>query len=103
MLLVQIIAGVAWLIWVRSGTAGLQNGLTVGALLAIGLGVLRLLDTVSKGKGGNAKIERRPAYEVETSSRFAPRNRGVLPSANWNLSRYSDPVDSDRLPRFDRR
>jgi len=103
MLLVQIIAGAAWLIWLNSGTTGLQNGLTVGALLAIGLGVLRFLDTFSKGKGGNAKIERRPAYEVETPSRFAPRNHGVLPSANWNLSRFSDPVDSDPLPRFDRR
>ena len=100
---VQIIAGAAWLIWLSSGTTGLQNGLTVGAFLAIGLGVLRFLDVFSKGKGGEAKIERRPAYEVGTPSRIAPRNRGVLPSANWNLSRFSDPVNSDRLPRFDRR
>jgi hypothetical protein len=103
MSLLQIIVGVAWLIWLGSGTAGLQNGLTVGAFLAIGLGVLRFLDTFSNGKGGNKEIERRPAYEVETPSRFAPRNRGALPSANWNLSRFSDPVDSDPLPRFDRR
>ena len=35
----QIIAGAGWLIWLISGTAGLEKGLTVGALLVLGLGM----------------------------------------------------------------
>ena len=102
-MLLQIIVGVAWLLWLSSGTAGLQNGLMVGALAAIGLGVMRLLDAFWKEKGSGTKAVQRPAYEYEAPSRPAARNRGTLPSPNWNLSRFSDPVDSAALPRFDRR
>jgi hypothetical protein len=102
-MLLQIIVGVAWLLWLSSGTAGLQNGLIGGALLAIGLGVMRFLDTLGKEKGADTQADRRLAYEYKTPSRSTSRNRGMLPSSNWNLSRFSGPEDSAPLPRFDRR
>ena len=56
----QIVAGVAWLIWLSSGTAGLERGLTVGALLVIGLGMKNILDTFWKRKAARW-IRPRPA------------------------------------------
>jgi len=98
----QIIAGVGWLVWLSSGSAGLNDGLTVGAFLVLGFGLKKILDTFwnQKTSGGQA-VE--VGAQVEAPSRFLPRKQGNLPSPNWNNSPVGGSGDASILRRFERR
>jgi hypothetical protein len=102
-MLLQVIAGAAWLIWLSSGTAGLKDGLMVGALLVVGFGVKNLLDTFWTEKHAGKRQKRGTVHEHEQSSRFLPSKRGSLPSPNWDASQLSGSGDSSVLRRFDRK
>lgn len=98
----QIIAGAAWLIWLSSGTAGLERGLSVGALLLLGLGLKNILDTFWKSKSA----ERSPAgvgYEAVEPSQSVSRNRGYESGSNRNRSRTDESFGSPALRGFGRR
>ena len=99
----QVIAGGAWLIWLSSGTAGLKNGLTVGAFLVMGFGMKNLLDTFWKHKDESKNEIREAEPEYEKSSRFSPLKRGNLPSPNWDASQSGGSGEPSVLRRFERR
>jgi len=101
-MVIQIIAGAAWLLWLCSGTAGLENGLTVGALLIVGFGLKNLLDTFWKEKQPE-KQGRRSESEFEQPSRLSPKKKANLPSPNWSLAVADDTGSSSILRRFERR
>jgi len=101
-MVIQIIAGAAWLLWLCSGTAGLENGLTVGALLIVGFGLKNLLDTFWQHK----KPEKEGCSsesEAEQPSRFAPKKKVNLPSPNWSLAAADNTGSSSILRRLERR
>ncbi len=98
-MVLQVIAGVAWLVWLSSGTAGLKESITVGAFLIIGIGIKNLLDTFWK-KNSEEKSKRKESDEDDTP-RWAPvaKKRVNLPSSNWNLPRMSVSRNYSSLPR----
>ena len=98
----QIVAGAAWLIWLGSGTAGLEKGLTVGALLVLGLGMKNILDTFWKRKAAERLVAEAEVESAEPS-RLASRNRGYQPSMSWNASRTVGSAQSPALRGFERR
>ncbi len=102
-MLLQVIAGAAWLIWLSSGTTGLKDGLMVGALLVVGFGVKNLLDTFWNQKRAEESGSREVRSAFERPSPFSRSKRANLPSPNWGVSRLSRPGDSSVLRRFDRR
>jgi len=102
-MLVQVIAGTVWLVWLFSGTAGLKDGLTVGAFLVLGFGVKNLLDTFWKGKHSDEKAARKHASDFDQRSKASPLKRESLPSPNWNVSRFEDLDTALDPPRFGRR
>ena len=101
-MVIQIIAGAAWLLWLISGTAGLENGLTVGALLIVGFGLKNLLDTFWKHKQPE-KEGCRSESEFKQPSRFLPKNKVNLPSPNWTLAVAENTGSSSILRRLERR
>ena len=96
----QIVVGAAWLIWLSSGTAGLEKGLTVGALLVLGLGMKNILDTFWKRKA--AERARAVAHEEDDLSGSSSRGRG-FPGSRWTSSRTDDAFTSPALRGFARR
>jgi hypothetical protein len=75
----QIVAGAVWLIWLFSGTAGLETALSVGALLVLGLGLRNVLDTFWKDRSSSMQPEAiRP--ESEDSLRFSGRSYQSAPT-----------------------
>ena len=102
-MLLQVIVGAAWLIWLSAGTAGLKDGLMVGALLVVGFGVKNVLDTFWKEKHAEEDGSREVQSEFERPSPFSRSKRAKLPSPSWDMSRLSRPGDSSVLRRFDRR
>jgi hypothetical protein len=101
-MLVQVLAGIVWLVWLFSGTAGLKDGLTVGAFLVLGFGVKNLLDTFWKGKHSDEKAAPKHTSELGQRSKVPPLKRESLPSPNWNVSRFEDldnPLDPHRFGR----
>ena len=101
-MLIQIIVGAAWLLWLISGTAWLENGLTVGALLIVGFGLKNLLDTFWKEKQPEKK-GRRSESKFEQPSRSSPKKKMNLPSPNWSLAAAENTGSSSILRRFERR
>jgi len=102
-MLLQVVVGAAWLIWLSSGTAGLKNGLTVGAFLVMGLGVKNLLDTFWKHKDERKKEIREAGREYKETSRFSPLKRGSLSSPNWAAPHAGGSSDLSALRRFEQR
>ena len=102
-MLLQVIVGAAWLIWLSSGAAGLKDGLTVGAFLVMGFGVKNLLDTFWKHKDESKNEFREAESDYKKPSRFSPLKRGSLPSPNWDASRSGGSDDLPALRRFERR
>jgi hypothetical protein len=98
----QIVAGAAWLLWLSSGTAGLERGLTVGALLVLGLGLKNILDTFWKHKPAE-RLVAATSMEVPETSRFAARTPGFQPSSRWNASRTDGSTGHPALRGFERR
>ena len=98
----QIVAGAAWLVWLSSGTAGLEKGLTVGAFLVLGMGLKNILDTFWKRKAAERQVAE-AGFESEETTRLSSRNRGYQPSMSWNASRSSGPAKSPVLRGFERR
>ena len=98
----QIIAGVGWLVWLSSGSAGLKDGLTVGAFLVLGLGLKKILDTFWNQKASEDHAVGVGA-QVEAPSRFLPRRQGNLPSPSWNNSQVGGSGEASILRRFERR
>lgn len=98
----QIAAGAAWLIWLTSGTAGLDRGLTVGALLLLGLGLKNILDTFWTHKSAQRQVAE-ASVEVPETSRSAARNLGFQSSSRWNASRTDGLTDDPALRGFERR
>ncbi|MBI4164172.1 MAG: hypothetical protein HY508_00380 [Acidobacteria bacterium] len=98
----QILVGAAWLIWLGSGTAGLEKGLTVGALLVLGLGMRNILDTFWKRKSAERRVSE---AETETAELpwYASRHRGYQATSDWNASRTGGSVQSPALRAFGRR
>ena len=97
----QIVAGAAWLIWLSSGTAGLEKGLIVGALLVLGLGMKNILDTFWKLKS-TERSKPVADYEDDEPSRSVLRGR-KHPGSRWNSSRTEEPLVSPALRAFGRR
>ena len=96
----QIVAGAAWLIWLSSGTAGLDKGLTVGAFLVLGLGMKNVLDTFWKRKAPeHAMVE--GGVESSEPSRVASRSRGC--QSQLSLSAPRTGGESPALRGFERR
>jgi len=81
----QIVAGAAWLLWLSSGTAGLERGLTVGALLVLGLGLKNILDTFWKHKSAERQVAATSVAVPENS-----RGLGVQASPRWNTTSRTD-------------
>lgn len=102
-MLLQVIAGAAWMIWLTSGTGGLKGGLTVGAFLIMGFGLKNLLDTFWKHKDANKHETRKAESEHKQTSRFSPLKQRSLPSPNWDIPRTDVSDDSSVLHRFERR
>ncbi|MBZ5514523.1 MAG: hypothetical protein LAN62_06720 [Acidobacteriia bacterium] len=101
-MLLQAIAAIVWLVWLCSGTAGLKQGLTVGALLIVGFAIKSFLDFNWKTK--SAEEKRRREYRGSESPSYGSKSRrGSLPSSNWNVSRYSMNHDAYGPSRFDPR
>ena len=98
----QIVAGAAWLLWLSSGTAGLEKGLTVGALMVLGLGMKNILDTFWKHKSSERQVAA-PSMEVPETSRFAARNFSLQPPSRWNTSRTDRSTGHPALRGFERR
>ena len=98
----QIIACAAWVVWLSSGTAGLEKGLTVGALLVLGIGMKNILDTFWKRKAAERLVAEAEVESAEPS-RFLSRKLGYQPSMSWNASRTSGPAESPALRGFERR
>ncbi len=98
----QIVVGVGWMVWLSSGTAGLKNGLTVGAFIVLGFGLKNLLDTFWKQKAADRQAVE-AGVEIEATSRFSALRRGNLPSPNWNVSQSDGSGESSVLRRFERR
>jgi hypothetical protein len=98
----QIIIGAAWLIWLSSGTAGLEKGLTMGALLLLGLGMKNILDTFCKRESAESS-NTETGFKAAEPSWSASRNHGYRPGSNWNSSRTDDPLTSPALRGFGRR
>lgn len=98
----QIIAGAGWLIWLSSGTAGLERGLTVGALLLLGLGMKNILDTFWK-----RKVTERPIAEADFDdaepARPVSRGGGYPEGSRWNRSRADASLASPAMRGFGRR
>jgi hypothetical protein len=93
-MLLQAVVAIAWLVWLCSGTAGLKQGLTVGALLVVGLAVKRFLDFYWKPKEAEAEMPHREARKPQPFS-LSPRDRrGDLPSAHWSIPRYGSKYDA---------
>jgi hypothetical protein len=93
-MLLQAVVAIAWLVWLCSGTTGLKQGFTVGALLVVGLAVKRFLDFYWKPRVEKAE---KPRREIEDRQPFSlsPRSRrGRLPSPNWTLPRYGSNHDA---------
>ena len=98
----QIVAGAAWLVWLSSGTAGLEKGLTVGAFLVLGMGLKNILDTFWKRKAAERQVAE-AGVESEVTPRLSSRNRGYQPSMSWNTSRTGGSAESPALRGFERR
>ena len=94
----QIVAGAAWLLWLSSGTAGLEKGLTVGALLVLGLGLKNILDTFWKHKSAERQVAAASVLVPES-----PRGLGLQPSSRWNNSRTDRSTGHPALRGFERR
>ncbi len=97
----QAIAAVAWLIWLCSGTAGLKECFTLGAILVVAFAVKRFLDFHWK-----PQVAEKPRREEHDSLPFysaARYRRGVLPSPNWDLSRLGMDQSTPASGRFGRR
>ncbi len=97
-MVLQIIAGLAWLIWLTSGTAGLGKSLMVGVLLVIGIGARNLLDTFWKEKPAEKKT-RRSEDESEKLYWFSPRMKMTFPCPNWSRAARDIPGSSSILLR----
>ena len=82
-MVLQIVAGAAWLIWLTSGTAGLENSLMVGALLVVGFSARNLLDTFWRVKAAEKKV-RSSGDESANPYRLSPRKKMALPSPHWS-------------------
>jgi len=95
----QIVAGAAWLIWLSSGTAGLEKGLTVGALLLFGLGMKNILDTFWKRKATERSLAEAD-FEDDGPARSGSHGRGYPASSRWNSSRTNDSLVSPALRGF---
>ena len=95
----QIVAGAAWLIWLSSGTAGLERGLSVGALLLLGLGLKNILDTFWKSKSAERPIAG-AGFEDDEPSRSVSYGRGHTAGARCNRSRTNDSLVSPALRGF---
>ena len=98
----QIVVGVGWMVWLSSGTAGLKNGLTLGAFLVLGFGLKNILDTFWKQKATESQAAE-VGVQFEAPSRFLPRKQGNLPSPNWNNSQVGGSGEASILRRFERR
>ena len=94
----QIVAGAAWLLWLSSGTAGLEKGLTVGALLVLGLGLKNILDTFRKHKSAERQVAADSVAVPENS-----RGLGLQASSRWNTSRTDRSTGHPALRGFERR
>jgi hypothetical protein len=99
----QVVVGIGWFIWLSSGTAGLKDGLTVGAFLVMGFGLKNLLDTFWKEKQAEKQESRGADLEEAQPSRFSRVKKGSLPSPNWNASRSGGSGEPSVLRRFERR
>jgi hypothetical protein len=99
----QVVVGIGWFIWLSSGTAGLKNGLTVGAFLIMGFGLKNLLDTFWKEEQADKNESCGADMEDVRPSRFSLVRKGSLPSPNWDASRSGGSGEPSALRRFDRR
>jgi len=97
----QIAVGAGWLLWLSSGTAGLEKGLTVGALLVLGLGLKNILDTFWKYKASEPKAE--VGIGSSEPLRSLSRPRSLEPSESWNGSRTNSSTGHPALRGFERR
>jgi hypothetical protein len=93
-MLLQAIVAIAWLVWLCSGTAGLKQGFTVGALLVVGFAVKRFLDFHWKPKLEEEAKPRRDTSALQPFSLSPRSKRGSLPSLNWSRPRYSTDRDA---------
>jgi hypothetical protein len=100
-MLLQAVAAIVLLVWLCSGTAGLKQGFTVGALLVVGLAVKRFLDFYWKPK--TDELPRRETYNPRPFSLPSRSSRGSLPSPNWGLSPFSTGRESSGSNRFGRK
>jgi len=98
----QIIAGAAWLIWLSSGTAGLEKGLTVGALLVIGLGMKNILDTFWKRKSAE-RNRVGTDYGEEDFTQPASHSQGISGGSRWTNARTESALTSPALRGLGRR
>lgn len=93
-MLLQAVVAIAWLVWLCSGTTGLKQGFTVGALLIVGLAVKRFLDFYWKPELEKVEKPRRETLNPQPFSLSPRSRRGRLPSANWTLPRYGTDHDA---------
>ncbi len=93
-MLLQAVVAIAWLVWLCSGTTGLKQGFTVGALLIVGFAVKQFLDFYWKSKPQKEEKPRRETLSPQPFSLSAHARRGRLPSPNWTLPRYGAKYDA---------
>ena len=98
----QIATGAAWLIWLTSGTAGLETSLSVGALLVLGLGMKNILDTFWKEKSAASQAAEARAEEL-SPIRLAPYDRGFPSSSPSPGYRAGRSTGHPALRGFERR
>jgi hypothetical protein len=93
-MVLQAVVAIAWLVWLCSGTAGLKRGVTVGALLVIGLAVKRFLDSYWKARPKEGEKPRQRELAPQPLSLSPQARRGTLPSPRWSLPRYGPKYDA---------
>ncbi len=98
----QIAAGAAWLIWLTSGTSGLETSLTVGALLVLGMGMKNILDTFWKEKSSAVEVAEASGEEIRPTH-LAPYDRGYPSSAPSVGYRAGRSTGHPALRGFERR
>jgi hypothetical protein len=76
--------------WLSSGMAGLEKGLSVGALLVLGLGMKNLLDTFWKRETAKARAPEPEPEPLRLAPRAFDRTSGH-PALRGFERRYSNP------------
>ncbi len=101
-MLLQAIVAIAWLVWLFSGTAGLKESFTVGALLIVGFAVKQFLDFHWKPTT-EEKRPRRQDYDSQPFFSSYRHRRGALPSPNWGFTPYGTNQSTPGPGRLGRR